>query len=133
MSNAIEAHNLSRKFGRNVAVAGLDLQVPQGTIFACLGPNGAGKTTLIKTLMNIMPPSSGTARVLGTDSQSLGPREFQQIGYVSENQETLDWMSVAELFAYCRPLYPTWDDDFCRELARQFEVPLQERVANLSR
>ena len=45
----------------------------------------------------------------GVDSRRLGPRELATIGYVSENQKLPAWMNVGELFAYCRPLYPTWD------------------------
>ena len=52
MNNTIEAKNLTKRFGKNIAVQDLNLTVPTGSIFAFLGPNGAGKTTTIKTLMN---------------------------------------------------------------------------------
>ena len=80
MENAIETHHLTKNFGKNTAVKDLDLNVPQGSIFAFLGPNGAGKTTTIKTVMNIMMPTQGTATVLGVDSKRLSPTEFTQIG-----------------------------------------------------
>jgi len=74
MSTAIETTGLTRRFGRVDAVNGLDLQVPAGSIFALIGPNGAGKTTTIKLLMNLVRPTHGAARVLGTDSRRLGVR-----------------------------------------------------------
>jgi ABC-type multidrug transport system ATPase subunit len=49
-----------------------------------VGPSGAGKTTLLKTLLNIHQPTSGRSEVLGVDSCKLGPKQFEQIGYVSE-------------------------------------------------
>ncbi len=72
---------------------------PEGSIYALIGPNGAGKTTLIKTLVNILRPSSGSASILGIDSRKLSPKEFAQLGYVSENQEMPEWMTVGYLFA----------------------------------
>lgn len=133
MKYAVETFNFTRKFGKKFAVKDLNLQVPAGSIFAFLGPNGAGKTTTIKTLMNIMTPTSGSAKVLGVNSQKLSPKEFQQIGYVSENQEMPEWMTVGQFLNYCKPMYPTWDDAFCRELVKQFDIPLNEKLKNISR
>ena len=103
MTHAVETHDLTRRFGRLEAVKGLELRVPTGSVFAILGPNGAGKTTTLKLLMNLVRATRGTATVLGADTRRLGPREFQRIGYVSENQRLPDWMTADELFDYCRP------------------------------
>ncbi len=64
---AVEAAGLSKRFGAVRAVAGVDLTIPRGTVFAVLGPNGAGKTTLIRMLATLLRPDSGTARVFGHD------------------------------------------------------------------
>jgi len=114
--HAIESESLSRTFGRLDAVHALDLRVPAGSIFALIGPNAAGKTTTIKLLMNLVRPTGGKAFVLGIPSTALGVREWQRIGYVSENQQLPDWMTAAQLLAYCRPLYPDWDDELCTRL-----------------
>src|SRR5262245_764929 len=133
MGNVITTRELSRAFGRKQVVRGLNISVPEGSIFALIGPNGAGKTTTIKTLVNILEPSSGEATVLGTRSRKLGPTQFQQIGYVSENQELPDWMTVGELLAYCNPMYPTWDDAFGESLLRQLDLDPKHRIRSLSR
>jgi len=133
MEDIIKTRELSRAFGRRPVVRGLTLFVPEGSIFALIGPNGAGKTTTIKTLVNILEPSSGEATVLGTLSTKLGPAQFQQIGYVSENQELPDWMTVRELLAYCKPMYPKWDDAFCGSLLRQLDLEPEQRIRSLSR
>ncbi len=133
MTTVIETLDLTKRFGRKSVVSSLSLQVPPGSIFAFLGPNGAGKTTTIKMLMNILEPSSGTVRVLGVDSRKLTPREFARIGYVSENQEMPEWMTLDQLLQFCRPLYPTWDQDLCVKWLRQFACPSSQTLRSFSR
>jgi len=133
MNHVLEAIDLSKRFRRTEALHHLDLTVPEGSIYGLVGPNGAGKTTAIKTLMNIYTPTAGSAEVLGVDSRRLGPREFARIGYVSENQEIPEWMTVAYLMRYLRPFYPTWDDTLAGGLIRQFDLPLDRKLKQLSR
>lgn len=133
MNAVIETQGLTRRFRKTVAVKDLSLEVPAGSIFALLGPNGAGKTTLIKMVMNMVRPSGGRATILGADSLRLGPPQLERIGYVSENQELPEWMTVQELIDYCRPFYPAWDDDLCRRLIRQFNLPLARKLKTFSR
>ncbi len=133
MNAVIETQGLTRRFRKTVAVKDLSLEVSAGSIFALLGPNGAGKTTLIKMIMNMVWPSGGKAAILGTDSLRLGPPQLERIGYVSENQELPEWMTVQELIDYCRPFYPAWDDDLCRRLIHQFNLPLARKLKTFSR
>ena len=133
MPNAISTHGLSKRFRRMDALRGLTLEVPEGSVFALVGTNGAGKTTTIKTVMNIIKPTSGYATVLGTDSRQLGPRQFERIGYVSENQEMPDWMTVGYFLDYLKPFYPAWDDARTAELVKQFQLPPGRRMRHLSR
>jgi ABC-2 type transport system ATP-binding protein len=133
MTNAIRTENLSRSFGRTVALSSVDLAVPEGAIYALVGANGAGKTTLIKLLMNILRPSSGRAQVLDIDSRKLGGQSFTRIGYVSENQEMPDWMTVGAMLDYFRPFYPQWDRELERQMVRQLDLPLDRKLKHLSR
>jgi ABC-2 type transport system ATP-binding protein len=133
MSSPIVTHNLSKSFRHTEAVHALSLAVPEGSIYALIGPNGAGKTTTIKLLMNILRASSGSAEILGRDSRRLSPREFARIGYVSENQEMPEWMTVDYFLRYLKPFYPTWDDALAADLVRQFELPGDRKLRHLSR
>ena len=133
MSYAIETEHLSHRYGRTEAVHDLTLEVPTGSLFALVGPNGAGKTTTIKVLMNLLQPSAGRATVLGTDSRKIGPPTLARIGYVSENQQLPEWMTVADLAAYCRPFYPTWDPKFAESLAKQLGLSMTKRLKACSR
>ncbi|HEV7888817.1 MAG TPA: ATP-binding cassette domain-containing protein [Acidimicrobiales bacterium] len=65
--NAIVAEGLVKRFGKVEALAGVDLQVPKGTILGLLGPNGAGKTTVVRIFTTILRPDQGTATILGVD------------------------------------------------------------------
>ncbi|HEY5227479.1 MAG TPA: ABC transporter ATP-binding protein [Opitutaceae bacterium] len=131
--NAIECSNLGRSFGRVTALQNLNLEVPAGSFFALLGPNGAGKTTLLKLLLNLLQPSAGSAKVLGQESVGLGAADFQRIGYVAEGQDLPDWMTVAQLMDFCRPLYPTWDRALEKRLIGTFDLPVDRKLRTVSR
>jgi ABC-2 type transport system ATP-binding protein len=115
------------------ALRGLNLNVAEGAVYALVGPNGAGKTTAIKILMNIFGATLGRAEVLGIESTRLRGRQFESIGYVSENQDLPDWMRVDRFFAFLRPFYSSWDRNLEAELIRQFNLPLDRKLRNLSR
>jgi ABC-2 type transport system ATP-binding protein len=112
---------------------GLNLTVPEGSVFGLAGPHGAGKTTTIKISMNILQPTAGRAEMPGIDSRALGPEALASIGYASENQELPEWMTVEYLLAYLKPFYPAWDDARARQLVRQFDLPLGRQLRHLSR
>jgi ABC-2 type transport system ATP-binding protein len=133
MSFPIRTSQLSKAFRRTDAVRSLDLEVPAGSIYGLIGPNGAGKTTTVKLLMNILRPSSGAAEVLSVDSRRLSPRQLARIGYVSENQEMPDEMTVDYFLRYLKPFYPTWDDQLASEMVCQFDLPRTRRLRHLSR
>lgn len=133
MNSIIQTEHLKQRFGNKEAIHDLTLEVPEGSIYAFLGPNGAGKTTTIKTLLNILSPDSGSARVMGVDSTRLGPQELARIGYVSENQQLPEWMTIQQFLDYCRPFYPEWDPAFCSRLLSEFNLPLKTKIKNLSR
>ena len=133
MSSAIRTENLSKHFLQARALSNLNLEVPEGAIYALVGPNGAGKTTAIKVMMNILGPSAGRAEVLGMDSKKLAGRHFAHIGYVSENQQMPEWMRVDYFLRYLQDFYPTWDSELEAELVRNFDLPLDRKLRHLSR
>jgi ABC-2 type transport system ATP-binding protein len=133
MNAVISTLHLSKKFVSSEAVHDVTLEVPEASIYGYIGPNGAGKTTTIKTLMNIFVPSAGSATVLGMDSRRLSPARLQHIGYVSENQQLPEWMSVNYFLDYCRAFYPTWDVNLCDSLVKQFDLPRKQKLKQLSR
>ena len=133
MSDILRTSDLTKRFRATPVLSHLNLTVPEGSVYALVGPNGAGKTTCIKILMNLLRASSGHAEVLGRDSRRLSPQDFAQIGYVSENQELPEWMTIEYFLGYLKPFYPTWDDARAAELLRQFDLPPARTLKDLSR
>ena len=82
MTPAIRTTELSKRYGSRTALHGLDLTIEPGTVFGLIGPNGAGKTTALRMLLDIIRPTSGTARVLGDDPRTGGPALRRRIGFV---------------------------------------------------
>jgi ABC-2 type transport system ATP-binding protein len=129
----IQTEGLTKRFGKTDALSGVQLAVPEGSIFALVGPNGAGKTTLIKLAMNLLRPTAGTAWVLGKASETMTGRDLNRIGYVSENQEYPEWMTVGAMLEYLRPFYPQWDVALEQQLVTGFDLPLDRKIKQLSR
>jgi ABC-2 type transport system ATP-binding protein len=132
MSSLIRTRDLSKKFRNSLVLDRLHLDVPEGSIYGIVGPNGAGKTTTIKVLMNILQPSSGRSEVLDVDSRRLQPAQFAQIGYVSENQEMPEWMTVGYYLEYLSNFYPTWDRKLAAELVCDLQLPAHRKLRHLS-
>jgi ABC-2 type transport system ATP-binding protein len=83
--------------------------------------------------MNILRPTRGSAQVLGHPAANVTGEVFTHIGYVSENQELPEWMTVSYFLDYLRPFYPTWDLALEQHLLRQFDLPLDRKLRHLSR
>ena len=133
MNLTIQTHDLTKRFGQTEVLHEINLAVPEGAIYALVGPNGAGKTTMIKLLMNILRPTAGGAQVLGLDTHKLAGEVFSRIGYVSENQDLPEAMTVAAMLEYMQPFYPRWDRELERQLVRQFDLPMERKLKHLSR
>jgi len=94
-------NDLTRRFGRTQAVAGVDLQAGAG-VFGLLGPNGAGKTSLLRMMATVIGPSSGRLRLLGRDPGSYGPRREirRRLGYLPQNLGYYPSFTVVEFVEY---------------------------------
>jgi ABC-2 type transport system ATP-binding protein len=115
---AIQTVELSKRFGKTVALAGLSMTVPRGEVFGFLGPNGAGKTTSVKLLLGLIAPSSGEGWVLGKRIGDLQTR--RRIGYLPELFRYQHWLSAREVLAVHCELAPlprsSWKDEITSAL-----------------
>ena len=105
---AIEVRGLTKKYGSKVAVAGIDLTVERGEIFALLGPNGAGKTTTVEILEGYRVANSGQVRVLGFDPAIKGAAAQKwrnQIGIVLQSTNDAADLSVLETISHFANYY----------------------------
>jgi ABC-type multidrug transport system ATPase subunit len=131
----IETADLRKDYNEIDALRGLSLQVPAGSIFGFLGRNGAGKTTTIKILLGMTRPSSGSVRVFGlaADDQSSSVDIRRRTGFVSEDKDLYDSMTVEEMIRFTAPFFPRWRRDLEERYVRKFELPLSRKVKSLSR
>lgn len=113
----IEVNNLSKRYGRHLAVRDASFSVARGEIVGFLGPNGAGKTTTIRMLTGYLPPSSGSARIADFDifRQSIEARK--RIGYMPENVPLYDDMRVREYLSFRARIKGLSNNDARRRVA----------------
>jgi len=130
---AIETIKLSRHFGRYKAVSNVSLRVPRGSVCALFGLNGSGKTTLIRLLLRHLRPTAGTIRLLGEDLGADTRAIRERVGYVAESRYLYDWMTVRETLEFTRSFHRQWDDAKAQSLVERLGLPLEQRVARLSR
>ena len=128
----IHLSNLSRRFGRKVALHDVTLALPRGVVYGLVGANGAGKTTIIRHLLGLLRAQSGTVRVFGMDPVTAPVAVLSRIGYLSEENDLPAWMRVDELLRYTRAFYGSWDDDYAEELRSAFGLDLSKRISDLS-
>jgi ABC-2 type transport system ATP-binding protein len=117
-SPAIHCVELSKHFGRNVALAGLTMTMPRGEVFGFLGPNGAGKTTAIKLLLGLIEPTGGEGWVLGQPVGDVVTR--RRVGYLPELFRYQPWLSGREVMGvHCelaRLPRASWTEEIDRAL-----------------
>jgi ABC-2 type transport system ATP-binding protein len=110
---AIEVTGLSKSFGSQTALNGLNLCVPAGSIFGFLGRNGAGKTTTIRMLSSVLKPDAGSIRVFGLpiEERQKAIDARRRIGFVTEEKGLYPYMTVEQVIKFTRPFFPKWRRD----------------------
>jgi ABC-2 type transport system ATP-binding protein len=134
MECAVEAAGLRKSFRGQEALSGLNLVVPQGSIFGFLGRNGAGKTTTIRILMGLAKADQGSMRVFGAHPGGDSGAEIRRrIGFVMEDKELYPYMTVADVIRFTRPFFPKWRSDLERKYLKTFDLPAKKRIPDLSK
>ena len=129
----VRTEKLTKQFWKTVAVRDLDLEVPEGSVFALLGRNGAGKTTALRMLLGMLSPTSGGSTVFGLDSQKKSCDIKRRVGYVAEGMRLYGWMKVREALWFTSRFYPAWSEEKAGELIESFQLDPEARIKTLSR
>lgn len=130
--NIIETDNLSKYYGDKKGIENVCLNVKEGEIFGFIGPNGAGKSTTIRTLMGLIFPTSGTAKIFGQDIIGNGPSLRENIGYLPSEVFYYDKMKVIDLLKYTAGFYKKDCKKKMYELAEIMELDTSRRIEDLS-
>lgn len=134
MSQAlIEIEHVSQSYERTRVLDDLSANAEAGDVVGLIGRNGSGKTTLLEILAGLLRPDAGHSRLLGRDSKTLGDPTRQQIGFVFQNDELFDWMTVEAHLALSAELYDAWDADRVEDWVKRWRLPLLTRAGKLSR
>jgi ABC-2 type transport system ATP-binding protein len=129
---ALEAHGLSKRFKRKVALDAVDITIASGSVTALVGPNGAGKTTLIKVCMAFERPNSGHVEVDGVDPWKHRSEALRRVGYVPQTPAVYRGLSVEDHLSMARSLHSGFDADYARRRLDQLAIPLEQRADTLS-
>ncbi len=131
---AVTTRGLAKQFGSARALDGLDLQVPEGSVYVLVGPNGAGKSTLIRTLMGLVRYQDGAVSVLGRDPADRGAEVRADIGHVPEDYRVgYAWMTVGRLLGHQAVYHPSWDAEYARRLRARYGIDPRRKCHTLSK
>jgi ABC-2 type transport system ATP-binding protein len=129
---AIQTKGLSKYYGGSLGIKGVSLEVNEGEVFGFIGPNGAGKSTMIRTLLGLLIPTSGSAKMLGMDALTQGDEIRKHIGYLPAEVNYYDEMSSRELLEYHSRFYGEVNHSEIERLAAYFELDLDKQITDLS-
>jgi ABC-2 type transport system ATP-binding protein len=131
---AAVTRGLSKRYGGETALAGVELRVPEGAVYVLVGANGAGKSTTFKVLMNLERPDAGVAEVLGLDTALRGPEVRAQVGYVPEHHaQAFGPMTCGRLLRHAATYYPAWEAAYAERLSEAFGLRPGREVGALSK
>jgi len=130
--NIIEINNLTKYYGKAKGIEDVSFNVKEGEVFGFIGPNGAGKSTTIRTLLSLIFPTSGSAKIFGKDCIKYGPEIRQEIGYLPSEVFYYDKMKVIDLLKYSASFYKKDCTKRMNELAEIMELDLKRRIEDLS-
>ncbi|WP_010677890.1 ABC transporter ATP-binding protein [Bacillus timonensis] len=130
--NIIEIQNLTKMYGKSRGIEDISFHVEEGEIFGFIGPNGAGKSTTIRTMLSLIYPTSGSAKIFGKDSIQFSSDIKKEIGYLPSEVFYYDNMKVKDLLNYSASFYKKDCTKRMKELAEIMELDLTRKIDDLS-
>lgn len=130
--NIISTHNLTKYYGKSRGIIDLNLDIPEGEIFGFIGPNGAGKSTTIRTLLGLIKPTSGSARIFDKDIVSEKEEILSQIGYMPSEAMFYSGMRVEDIIRFSASLHKKDCSAQAKELCKRLQLDVRKKVDELS-
>jgi ABC-2 type transport system ATP-binding protein len=133
MSAVFGWDQVTKRFGKQVALSRFTLSSDAGAVVALLGDNGAGKTTAIRILLGLLEPTLGRSQVFGMESQAHGQTIRQRVGYVPDRPALYEWMTVEQIGWFAAGFYADgFYQRFC-EYVGKFGLPIDKKIKALSK
>lgn len=137
MTYALETIGLTKVFNGYRAVDGLNLKVPEGSIYGFLGPNGAGKTTTLKMLTGLSRPTSGTIRVFGREMKFGNLNSMEEFGFLPDVPNYYDWMTPRQFLTFSGELFSVKPEVLQERIDRLLELvglaDVKKKIGGFSR
>ena len=133
MATVIETHGLTKRYGQQFALNGLDLDVTPGEVLGYLGPNGSGKTTTIRLLLGLIRPTSGNATIFGLDVQRQASDVHRHLAYVPGEANLWPSLTGHDTLALLGRVHGTVDERYRDELIQRFNFDPSKKVRSYSK
>jgi len=131
-SATVEASHLGKMFGPKRVLQDLSFGVSPGDVVGVLGKNGAGKTTLLELMLGFTQPTEGAVRLFGHESYRLPGDAKARVGFVPQQDELVDHLSVADQLRVIASFYPQWDKDLMSRLCQEWGIDMRARIKGMS-
>lgn len=128
----VEINKLTKYYGKARGIIDVSLNIEEGEIFGFIGPNGAGKSTTIRTILSLIYPTSGSAKIFGKDCIEFGDEIRKDIGYLPSEVFYYDNMKVIDILKYSASFYDKECNNRIYELAEIMNLDLKKKVDDLS-
>lgn len=133
METVIQTTNLTKFYGKSRGIKDVNITVNKGDIFGFLGPNGAGKSTTIRTLLDFIRPTSGSASVFGLDCQKDSVAIRKRIGYIPGDFGLYGNMTGWKFLKYFGSVRGSYDEASAKKYAQRFDITLDRKMKEYSR
>lgn len=130
MDFSIECRNLSKAYGKKVALDNINLKFNRGRIIGLLGPNGSGKTTLIKLICGLLSPTSGDVLING---KIPGPETKAVVSYLPDKTYLPEWMKVTELIEFFKSFYKDFNEQKALTLFDKLHIDVNDKLKTMSK
>ncbi len=132
MEFAVETNQLSKYYGKSRGIIDVTMQIEPGEIFGFIGPNGAGKSTTIRTLLALLRPTTGQARIFGMDCFTESTEIAKRVGYLPSEVFYYDHMRVRDLLFYSAEFYRKDCRKRIIDLSERLDLDLTRKIEDLS-
>jgi ABC-2 type transport system ATP-binding protein len=133
MESIIKTDNLTKYYGKSRGIDNVNITVRKGDIFGFLGPNGAGKSTTIRTLLDFIRPTSGSASIFGLDCQKDTVKIKKRVGYIPGDFGLFGHMTGWKYLEYFGRIRGGFDAEAARKYARMLDIKLDRKMKEYSR
>lgn len=130
--SAISIKNLDKYYGKFQALKNVDLEIPKGRIIGLLGKNGAGKSTLMRCVLGFLK-YDGEISICGDTLKELKENVFNKVAFIPDVSSLDDRLTVKQTIAYVSDMNPSWNQEKADSLLMKSELPMKQRVKNLSK